>query len=303
MVVADGRHTLHARGEVAGLAAEIDNLHFAAQRLATGFGSARSRTAMHAASTRAGAALQERLLGPVLARHPGREVVLVPSASLHGVVWPVLPALWARPFVVAPSAAAWLQAASRPSKPAGSGAPVLVLGPDLPAAGDEIDALAARAPDAVVFRHPEARAASVLAAMAGAPWAHIAAHGALRTDNPLFSALLLSDGPLTIYDIEGVHSAPDLMVLSSCESGVSSTRAGDELLGLVAALLSIGTRDVIATALRTPDVATRDVMLLLHSAREAGVSAAVALARTRAAIDPRDLSLLATAAGFTCFGA
>jgi CHAT domain-containing protein len=152
----------------------------------------------------------------------------------------------------------------------------------LPHADAEVAELIRHVADPVVFRHPVAAADDVLKAMDGAFLAHIAAHGQLRTDNPLFSALLMDDGPMTVYDIEGVGVAPEIVILPSCESGVSASRAGDELLGLVAALLSIGTRSVIATGIATPDAMTSELMLRLHEALRAGHSPAAALAAARA---------------------
>jgi CHAT domain-containing protein len=68
----------------------------------------------------------------------------------------------------------------------------------------------------------------VLAAIDGARPAHIAAHGLFRADSPLFSSLLLDDGPLTVYDAEGLRHAPYQLVLPACESGVQSPAEADE---------------------------------------------------------------------------
>ena len=88
-----------------------------------------------------------------------------------------------------------------------------------------------------------ATADAVLTALGGADIAHLAAHGTFRADNPLFSSLELVDGPLTVYDLELLEEAPTLCVLSACESGLSDVRAGDELMGLTATLLALGTVD------------------------------------------------------------
>jgi CHAT domain-containing protein len=125
----------------------------------------------------------------------------------------------------------------------------------------------------------------------------------LRTDNPLLSALHLADGPLTVYDLERMARAPRTVVLSACQSGINAVRAGDELLGLVSALLGLGTRTVVATTVPVPDAATAPVMLALHDRLARGADAAQAIATTRATIDEHDDSAVALAAGFVCFGA
>jgi CHAT domain-containing protein len=63
----------------------------------------------------------------------------------------------------------------------------------------------------------------------------------------MFSSLRLADGDLYVYDIERLGSAPDLVVLSACDSGFTETRPGEELMGLSSALLSMGTRSIIAS--------------------------------------------------------
>ena len=67
-----------------------------------------------------------------------------------------------------------------------------------------------------------ATAARVLNAIDGARLVHIAAHGTFRADSPLFSALQLDDGPLTVYDLERLRRGPHHLVLSSCDSGEKS---------------------------------------------------------------------------------
>jgi hypothetical protein len=53
-------------------------------------------------------------------------------------------------------------------------------------------------------------------------------------------------------------------VLSACDSGLSEVRPGDELIGLVATLLCLGTRTIVAPVVAVPDTATMALMLALH---------------------------------------
>src|SRR5207245_3953769 len=140
--------------------------------------------------------------------------------------WGLLPSLTDRPVTVAPSAATWLHAAG-PATP-GTG-DVFAAGPGLPAARTEVAAIARHDPTATTLLGKHATVPAVLAALDGADLAHIAAHGVLRTDNPLLSAIELADGPLTVYDLERISRAPRTVVLPACQSGVNAVRAGDEL--------------------------------------------------------------------------
>jgi CHAT domain-containing protein len=137
-----------------------------------------------------------------------------------------------------------------------------------------------------------------MAALDGAQLAHVACHGRFRSDSPLFSSLELADGPLTALDLQRLGQAPEILVLSSCELALSDRHPGDELLGLSAALLAMGTRTIVASVVPVPDAAARRLMLSFHRALGAGAPPATALARVQAAL-PRASAALA---GFVCLG-
>jgi CHAT domain-containing protein len=141
--------------------------------------------------------------------------------------------------------------------------------------------------------------ASVLKALDGSSYAHIAAHGSFRSDNPLLSSLQMTDGPLTVYDLEALAVAPDVVVLSACESGLSAVRAGDEIMGLAAAFLRLGTRSLVASVVPVADDVARDTMLAFHAARQQGAPPSAALVTARWSLAPhRQMA----AASFVCFG-
>lgn len=301
VALVDGLATLHHLGDAAGAAADLDVVHFALRRLAGEAATVGSRAAAALAAARAGAVrLDARLLGPVRDRIAGRALVVIPTSALHGLPWSLLASTAGRPITVAPSATSWAGAAARPlPDPGGPG--VLVCGPGLTAAQGEIAALAAAHPHAVCLTGAAATVDAVSTAMDGAHWAHLATHGRLRTDNPLFSALEMADGRLTVYDLELLRRAPRLVVLSACQSGVGATRAGEETLGLATALLALGTRTLVATMLPVLDEATAELMLAVH-ARLAGHTVAEALAEAQAATSGTPEGL-AAAGAFGCFGA
>jgi CHAT domain-containing protein len=155
-------------------------------------------------------------------------------------------------------------------------------------------------PDAVALTGGRATVAAALAALDGAGSAHIATHGEFRADNPLFSFLQLVDGPLTVYDLSALRRPPRLLILSACDTGLSTVHPGDELQGLSAALLGLGTRAVVASLGPVDDDATRQLMVTLHGRLRAGVGAATALAEAQAALDP---AYDTTGASFVCLGA
>jgi CHAT domain-containing protein len=263
--------------------------------LGLAFGTARGRAVIRRAAEDAGRRLDELLLRPL--NLDGRPLVIVPTAGLHAMPWGLLPSLTKQTVRVAPSAAVWLRAAKARENP--DGATMFAAGPGLSAARSEVSAIAGTQ----ALTGEQATVAAVLNGLDGAKLAHIAAHGRLRTDNPLLSALELADGPLTVYDLERLGRAPETVILPACQSGVSAVRAGDEVLGLVAALLALGTRTVLATVVAVSDVDTKPIMMALHDKLREGATPADAMAAARAAADQDNDGAVAAAASFVCFGA
>jgi CHAT domain-containing protein len=247
--------------------------------------------------------LEDAVLGPLRDVLGDRPIVVVPTGSLRSVPWALLPACVGRPVTVAPSASVWLRAAAgRRRRRSANRRVVLVCGPGLEGAKAEIADLAAAYPDAVRLEGPAATVEQVQTALDGAGIAHVAAHGVLRGDNPLFSALTMSDGPLTAYDLERLTRAPQLVLLPACQSGAGTVLAGDEVMGLTSALFALGARTAVATVVPVPDEATRPLMLGLHERIRHGLPVARALAEAQAATKRDDPATLATAGGFVCYG-
>jgi tetratricopeptide (TPR) repeat protein len=249
--------------------------------------------------TEIGRRLEASLLGDSMRLLRGGPVVVVPTGRLHAVPWNMMPSLRDRPTAVTPSAAAWLRArrAPRPEEDR----VVLVGGPRLLTGDAEVRHLVAQYPDAMVLADGDATAERVMAAMDGAWLVHMAAHGTFRGDSPLFSAIELDDGPLTVYDLERLKQAPYRVVLSSCSSAVGVAVGADELLGLTSALISQGSAGVVASVVQVNDPATVPLMTALHEHLRAGADLAGALALARQAVGD-DPVAQATAYSFIALG-
>lgn len=247
----------------------------------------------------AGARLQQALLGPALDGVRESRVVVSGTSALQGVPWGLLPGLAHRPVTSAPSARLWLRA--RSASASDRDRRVMLVGPGLGSGGAEVPAVVAEDPDAEVLDGADATVAASLAALDGAALAHVAAHGQFREDSPLFSSLTLADGPLLVHDLQRLEHPPHRVVLSACESGVMKPVGDQELLGLAAALLSMGTAGVVSSLAEVDDEATVDVMVALHARlrRGGGLGDALLAAREAAA---GSAVLTATAASFTVLG-
>ncbi|WP_292675783.1 CHAT domain-containing tetratricopeptide repeat protein [Nocardioides sp.] len=245
-----------------------------------------------------GTRLEQVLLGDAARLLPEGPVVVAPTARLHGVPWALLPVLAGRPFGVVPSAAQWLRA--RDARPRHDGGVALLAGPGLGTGGAEVPVLARRHPDAVHLTGEAATVDAALSALDGARLAHVAAHGRFRADSPLFSALDMADGPLTVHDLERLTAAPHRVVLSACESGVLAPVGADELLGLASALFALGSAGLVCSVAEVNDVATAELMVDLHAHLDRGADPATALHALRQGAEG-DVAA-ATAAAFVSLG-
>ncbi len=301
VVVRGGAVSGQALGPTAEAAQELEALRFSLRRIVRAHGDRAARAAVAGTAREAAQRLDALIFGRLRRRLGEDELVLVPVGALHATPWALLPTCRARPVAVAPSASAWLAAEGagrkRPDRP------VLVAGPGLAHAETEVRQLAGTLGSAELLVGEQARAEAVLTALDGAGIAHIAAHGRFRADNPMFSYLRLADGPLTVYDLERLPSAPSTVVLSACNAGLSTVHPGEELMGLTAALLGLGTATVLGSVLPAQDAATRDLMVETHRLLAAGAGPAQALASAQAAMGDGLDERTATAAAFVCFGA
>ncbi|MEV4508793.1 CHAT domain-containing tetratricopeptide repeat protein [Dactylosporangium sp. NPDC049525] len=299
------RVTHRVVGPIAPVATELEHLRIALSGQILGQGGTSADRAARGVD-----ALDRLLLDPVADLIGTGSMVLVPTGALHAMPWTMLPRLRGRSMTVAPSAAIWWRVATQPPV---DGPTVLVGAPSAPQAGAEVAQIAAdqsragRA-GATVLAGERARVAPTLAALDGAAIGHIASHGEFRVDNPLFSFLMLADGPLTVYDLSVLRRPPALLVLSGCDTGLAEVHPGDELMGLVSALLNMGTATVVASTGPVDDGATRVLMRDLYTHLGAGHPPATALAMAQSTARATaqalaDPALRASTDSFVCFGA
>lgn len=149
-----------------------------------------------------------------------------------------------------------------------------VANPDgsLPAAGQEVAALAAMRPAVTALAGAEATKGRFLGLSAQFTDLHLATHGTLDLERPERSYLLMAgedeaSRQLTIREIAGLTVAPDGMaVLSACETALGELQPGAALMTLAAAFSQAGSQTVIASLWSVNDQATRELMLAFHRA-------------------------------------
>jgi len=271
------------------LNADLDTL--AGRRLPSRLEAVIGESIRHQAET-----LTAEIIAPLRSAVGDGGIVVVPAGPLASIPWGVLPDLRGRPVTVCPSASSWLAAWRRGQADATwppSAKPVLVAGPNLEHAAREVTEIADSYPGCRPLLAEAATVNAALAALDGAPLAHLAAHGHHDQENFLFSRVDLADGPLMAYDIQQLTAAPRHVVLSSCDVGRTVVRPGEEILGFTAALLYMGTATVTSSVTRVADDAAVGTMTAYHRLLAAGTRPAEALAQATAT-EPFS--------SFVCFG-
>ena len=299
VTVVDGRARLQRVGALDPLRNLIDHSASALRRLARHHVSEASRAAAVTMLRYAAAQLDTTLLGPLAGQIDGRALVVIPTGPLQSLPWSVLRSCVGRPVTVAPSAALWYAAHCR--KPPMRRRVTVAAGPGLPGARDEADAVAAIY-RTTALHGSAATVQAITAALHRADVVHLAAHGRVRADNPLFSSLSLADGPLTVFDLERLDRVAPMVVLAACDSGRPVVCTGDELLGFSATLLSLGTHQLVASVVPIPDVETAPLMIAFHRQLADGQGAAKALSQAQRQLADSDSRAMAAAAGFICIG-
>ena len=144
-------------------------------------------------------------------------------------------------------------------------------------AAEEAQFVASLFDEATVLTGQDANGDALRAASVQADVLHLACHGQFRSDNPMFSALHLVDGPFTVQDAEALRLPQGIVVLSACDSGVATASKGDEVIGLVRAFLIAGAARVVASLWPVDDAVTTEFMAVFYSSLRAGVAPAAAL--------------------------
>ena len=94
----------------------------------------------------------------------------------------------------------------------------------------------------------KATVAAVLQHIQECSWIHLACHGVQDTNNPINSAFLLFDKPLTLQEImKRSFSHTELAFLSACQTASGDHELPEEAIHLAAGMLMAGYGSVVAT--------------------------------------------------------
>ncbi len=147
----------------------------------------------------------------------------------------------------------------------------------IPFAQVEAEALAQIFPDSELCIGERATVSSLAANDQRPAFLHVSTHATFRTDNPLFSALKLADGWVSVNDIYAMRASAPLITLSACETGRNMVQTGDELMGLCRGFLGAGAKSLIVSLWPVADDSTAHLMTHFYEALKAGMPAGHAL--------------------------
>lgn len=240
--------------------------------------------------------LHELLIRPLAERLAGfRQIIVVPHGLLHYLPFHALYDSDTHRYLVETHALSYLPCASllpivqeqgRRCRAESSDIEALIVahsaGGWLPSVRDEASRIAQLFPGSIFTEH-EATVHAVRDRAEHYRLLHIAAHGRFRPDAPLFSAVQLEDGELTVIDLFNLNLKASLVTLSACETGNSAVSGGDELIGLARACLYAGAASLLLTLWRVDDRATAGWIETFYQTLRAGKTKAEAMRATQLA--------------------
>lgn len=118
---------------------------------------------------------------------------------------------------------------------------------------------------------------------------HLATHGVLQDQWPLFSAVLLAptdgeDGVVEAREILELELDADLAVLSACDTARGRIGAGEGIIGMSWALMMAGCRSTVVSQWKAASASTAELMVAFHRELAGGRSKAAAMRRAQLAL-------------------
>lgn len=210
------------------------------------------------------------LVSPVASSITASQLVIIPHGVLHYVPFQALHD--GRRYLVEEYAISYAPSATvlqfTQSKPViGNGAALVMGNPtrDLEFAEAEAVNVSALLDGATLLTREDAKEGFLKRKGGEYDIIHLATHGIYDEGDPLNSRILLGagggdDGELTTRELFATSWRASLVTLSTCESGLSKRKTGDELIGLQRGMLFAGTQSIISSLWKVDDEATQFLM-------------------------------------------
>jgi CHAT domain-containing protein len=235
--------------------------------------------------------LYAQLVEPIAPLLEGKKIIFVPHGVLHYVPFHALHD--GREYLIdrheisySPSASVFKLCVEKARSQRANGRMLVIGVPDeaAPFIREEVKTVHSLWPDAQVLVGEEATLHQLKQQAPSCRLLHLASHGVFRRDNPMFSALRLSDGWLNLYDIFNLNLSAELVTLSACETGMNEVFPGDELIGLMRGFLYAGAPSLIVSLWVVHDRSTAEFMRWLYAGLREGLNKRAALRQAQLAV-------------------
>ncbi len=233
------------------------------------------------------------LVEPVSDRIQGASrLIVIPSSDLYGVPFTALRdagGYLVDCFEIATAPGVSILASLRhdgihiPARPLVAGVP----DDDAPALGDEARFVAGLFPNATTLLENDATRQAVLEAMPHADLIHLACHGRFDSVHPTASGLRMADGWLTLDQLMEIRLDAAQVVLTGCETGRVRVERGDDLAGIITALITSGAIGLLTSLWKTHDQAATDSMAAFYDGMMKGMNSLAALRASQLAVRER----------------
>ncbi len=206
-------------------------------------------------------ALYDEIVAPLRPHLLCDHLVVVPHGALHAVPFAALHdgrTALVEQFAIsyAPSASLWQITSQRPRGRKVASLVVGVADAKAPLIAAEARTVAEVLPSPKIVTDGGATLERLKAEGREARFLHLAAHGFIQRENPLFSSIQLADSWLTVFDLYRCEFPADLITLSGCSTGLSEVVGADEQVGLLRGLLQAGTRNAMVSLWDVDDEST-----------------------------------------------
>ena len=255
---------------------QIDTLRFGAQTVRRHLPSLTEKIKSHLNL------LYSQLIGPLEPLLQNRSLIIIPQGGLHYLPFHALHdgdkyLIESCEVSYAPSAAIFQHCLRRGEHESDSALLLGVSDEQAPRIHDEIRSIRGIFGSTTAFVDDAATQDALRLHSMAVDVVHLACHGQFRSDNPLFSALLLADGWFTVRDAYSLRLNNALVTLSACETGANVVAPGDELIGLARGFFSAGARSVLLSLWMVDDEATNRMMVDFYREMKAGSSLSASL--------------------------
>lgn len=110
---------------------------------------------------------------------------------------------------------------------------------------------------------------------------HIATHGVIDNENPMYSQLEFSDGSITASQLYAESIDAQLVVLSACDTGFGTLEKGEGVMSLSRAFQYAGVDATVVSLWQVPDKQSQELMLSFYNYLKDGDDANTALVNAK----------------------